>query len=797
MQNISVRELVEFVYQSGDLKITFVSTNRMLQGTHGHRYVQKKRVAEWQNEVYVKKEDIDKTGVTIAGRIDGVFTAEDATVIEEIKTYLGSPTFVRFMLSDFIEDEYWREHKAIFGEYQSRFVGLSFLHIAQALIYAYIYCDSLNIDEVVCRLNYVKVGSHTEQIYDVLCDKEFLKTFFDYTYTTWWLAHRKNTEIKRRSMGSLKHLESPYQLRVEQRKMAVAVYKNIASQTNLFSRAPTGTGKTLATLFPALKALGEEHTDKVFYLTAKTSGRTVAEHTLQLLHSKGADVRYCVITAKEKVCLKEFSLCEPEYCEFAADYWNKQKEALKYAFTLKVWNYHQIQAIARRFVLCPFELSLALSTYAEVVICDYNYCFDPIIYLRRHFDEVKDKFTFLIDEAHNLIDRAREMYSRDISSGELSEWIEHFPKKYRKIHSLLSAMYVGLKEFYPLDKDFFTLPQFPSRILQYIENIIVLIEKSLEKKNKPYEKYYMLKVYFQLVFLYNCITHMTKNHVVYYSRDERGWMMKVFCINPRDQFVEYLKNAKSAIFFSATLHPFEYFCEVLSKNDKDHKLSVLSPFDKERFGLYIYNGINTVYKYREQSYEPLATLIENVCNIKTGNYMIYFPSFSFQKKVYEVLLNRGISNIVMQRQNMSENERIEFLSLFEKTDRQLIGLCVLGGIFGEGIDLIGDKLVGVIIVSVGLPVLGGERGLVKDYYDVQLNKGFDYAYQFPGFNKVMQAAGRVIRSEEDKGIVILVDQRYTRRDYKQLYPADWKHYQIFSDMAGLTAEVKKFWGSEE
>jgi len=797
MHSISVKELIEFVYQSGDLKMTFVSTNRMLQGTHGHQHIQRKRGAEWQNEVYVKYENVNATGTTISGRIDGVFKAEDATIIEEIKTYIGRPSFVLFVLSDFIDIRYWTEHWATLSAYQSKFYGLSFLHISQMLIYAHIYCTQHQLDEVICRLNYVKVGTHTEQLFDVLCSKEFLEVFFEYTFSSWWVAHQKHNELKRQTLGSLKNLESPYPLRVEQRKMAVAVYKNILAQTNLFSRAPTGTGKTLATLFPALKALGEEQTDKIFYLTAKTSGRRVAEHTLQLLHSKGADVRYCVITAKEKACFKEFPLCEPDFCEYARDYWNKQKEALKVAFDLKVWNYKSIQSIASHFELCPFEFSLALSVYAEVVICDYNYCFDPIIFLRRHFEDVKYNHTFLIDESHNLIERAREMYSRDLSSGELGEWLEHFPASCKKIRSLLSSMNADLRDFYPTDKQFFTLPSFPEKIFRYIEKIIVLIEQRLEKKNKPFEKYYLLKVYFQLVFLCGCIAHITENHVVYYARDERGWLLKVFCINPHEQFVSYLRNAKSAIFFSATLHPFEYFCEVLSRSDKDNKLSVLSPFTKECFGLYVYNGINTLYKYREESYEPLASLIASVCETKIGNYMIYFPSFAFLRNVYEILQQKTNYEIVVQKPKMSESERAEFLSMFEAGDKGLIGLCVLGGIFAEGIDLIGDKLVGVMIISVGLPVLGGEKALIKEYYDVQINKGFEYAYRYPGFNKVMQAAGRVIRSESDKGIVVLVDQRYTKREYKELYPSDWSHYKTFSDSEGLVEEVRRFWFNEE
>jgi len=792
MHRISVHELIEFVYQTGDLRLTTVSSGRMLQGSEGHRRVQRGRDSTWQNEVYVKYENVLQTGVSLYGRIDGILQAEDATIVEEIKTYIGSVTFKVLVLSDYINEQFWGEHQRVLAEYQTCFKGLSFLHLAQALIYSYIYARTHKLNEVICRLNYTKINTRSEQFFDVLCSVEFLQVFFEYTFNVWYTQHQRLNDIHNDCRQSLQDLQFPYAFRAEQRRMCIAVYKNIVAGTNLFSRAPTGTGKTLATLFPALKALGEGKTDKIFYLTAKTPGRVIAENTLRLLQKQGADVRYCVISAKEKACLKEFPLCDPEYCEYAVNYYDKQKDALQHAYDLHEWNYNTIRNIALEFTLCPFEFSLALSVYAEVVICDYNYCFDPIVFLQRHFVDVKLNYTFLVDEAHNLVDRAREMYSDELASTELIQWCSIFPKKYKKVAGYLQELYNELEAFYPTDKNFFTLPQFPQNIQIFLEEIIINTEVLLDKKNEPHVKYSLLKVYFRLVFVYACVRSITPDHVVYYQRDDNGFTLKVFCINPRYLLAEYVKNAKTAIFFSATLHPFDYYCDILGGSEDDNRLTFLSPFRKEQFSLFVYNGINTYYKSRAQAYEPLAELIEKVCEVKTGNYIVYFPSFFFLTSVYNILQEHSTATIICQKQNMTETERNEFLSRFDQTEETLIGFAILGGIFSEGIDLVGNKLIGVIIVTVGLPTIGGEKGLIQNYYDEKMHKGFQYAYQYPGFNKVMQAAGRVIRTETDKGFVILVDQRYTKQEYKDLYPIDWQHFKIFTEIEGLVEGVRGF-----
>jgi Rad3-related DNA helicase len=355
-----------------------------------------------------------------------------------------------------------------------------------------------------------------------------------------------------------------------------------------------------------------------------------------------------------------------------------------------------------------------------------------------------------------------------------------------------------------MDKDFFVIPEYPENVQKLLENIMFLIEKQLDKKNKAFHKFYMIKIYFQVLFIVNSIKGITPNHVIYFQRNytsahilpdnEQQYLLKVFCINPRELLAEFLKLAKSSIFFSATLHPFDYFCEIFAEKDGDKRLTLLSPFEKEKFGLYIYTGVNTMYKYRDSSFEPISELIDKVCSAKKGNYLIYFPSFSFMHKVYEILKTKGLyEHIVCQKSKMSEKERIEFLKRFDEQDTHLVAFAVLGGIFAEGIDLIGTKLIGSMIISVGLPGLGGEKDLIKDYYDNANHQGFDFAYRYPGFNKIMQAAGRVIRSEEDKGIVILVDHRFSSLQYKELYPPDWSHYQIFSGAESLVAEVKRFW----
>ncbi|MCL1827580.1 MAG: ATP-dependent DNA helicase, partial [Candidatus Cloacimonetes bacterium] len=779
---VSVRELIESVFLSGDLNLSMIGGNRLLQGAEGHRAIQKKRVDQWQNEFSVRySTSVAETDITIQGRIDGVLVTEDITIIEEIKTYLNAPEFKPFKLSDYIDESAWFQHSDIWEKYQNSFKGLSFLHWAQGLIYAYIYIkeyDKANSTELLCRVNYVKVQKNIETPFDVICSARFLECFFYYTLNKWLSEQTEYSTIKSEGNESLVSLDFPFPFRGEQRKMSVAVYKSITGKNNLFARAPTGTGKTLAALFPALKAMGERHTEKIFYLTSKTVGQTVAEFGAQLLQKHGANIRYCVITAKEKACLKDYPLCDPDFCQYTHDYYSKQKKAFYEAMESAIWNYDKIKELAQRYQLCPFEFSLYLSQKAEVVICDYNYAFDPIVLIRRHFDGLNHSYTFLVDEAHNMPERAREMYSKELESQELQKWIEEFPNKKLIIYKKLKELLGLLVSLPPTDKEFFVIKEYPSNILSLLESINAKILVQLEKKNKHFVKYYMIKIYFQILFKINSIKTISPNHVIYYQRVDTACTLKVFCINPSQIFTEYTKLAISSTFFSATLHPFDYFCEILGKKETDKRLSLLSPFPKENLGMYIYTGINTLYQNRDNSYQPIADLIYNTSKLKKGNYLVFFPSFAFMNGVVAASEEyKQEANYTFQKRNMSVTARKDFLSLFDKenqtainSDKSFIAFAVMGGIFGEGIDLIGDKLIGCFIVSVGLPSLGGEKELIKDYYEQATHQGFEYAYRFPGFNKVMQAAGRVIRSENDKGIIVLIDQRFGKQDYIDLYP---------------------------
>jgi DNA excision repair protein ERCC-2 len=346
----------------------------------------------------------------------------------------------------------------------------------------------------------------------------------------------------------------------------------------------------------------------------------------------------------------------------------------------------------------------------------------------------------------------------------------------------------------PLDKDFFILPEFPQELLKLLDNLLTNIEKRLEKQNKPLLKFYLLKVYFKILFFINTKKNITPDHIIYYLRKEDDYYLKIFCINPKNIFSEYASLAKSIIYFSATLLPFYYFRNILAAREKDNNLALLSPFNYKNFGLYVFNSINTYYKNRIESYEPIAELIFNISVLKKGNYIVYFPSFSFMKEVYDRIISKINPEIIIcQKSKMSEIERETFLKKFDNTDNSLIAFAVLGGIFGEGIDLINDKLIGVFIVTVGIPALGNENSLIENYYNLKEDEGFNIAYKNPGFNKVMQAAGRVIRTETDKGFVILIDPRYSKQEYKELFPEDWGHYKTFSNLEKLKMEIISFW----
>jgi DNA excision repair protein ERCC-2 len=600
---------------------------------------------------------------------------------------------------------------------------------------------------------------------------------------------------------SIQQFEFPYPgYRQGQRELAVAVYKTIRQKGRLFAQAPTGIGKTIATLFPAVKAVGLGLVTKIFYLTAKTPGRTVAEKALDDMRQAGLQFKSVTLTAKEKICFCTAAGGDPEQCPFTKNYYAKARTALTENYQLERFTRPVIEAIAQRYELCPFEFSLDLALWVECVICDYNYVFDPRVYLRRFFDQTDEPYVFLIDEAHNLPDRAREMYSAELEKRavlELKRLVKpQLPELAQALQEINQALIDKRKAGEASGGPTLVEQELPDELLAALRRFIRQAESWLALNRPADFRQPLLEFYFQCNNYLRTADYFDQWYVSYFERqDGSGLKARLFCLDPAPLLQVPLARSQAAIFFSATLLPMDYFQQVLTGSTDNPRLVLPSPFPRENTRLLIHHRISTRYARRQDSYEAIAAAIETICAARQGNYLIFFPSYAYLTAVVELLQARlPEEQLLIQAPGMKEAERDAFLARFsEANSATLIGFAVMGGIFGEGIDLVGERLIGAVIIGVGLPQLCLERDLIKTYFDGQSRRGFEYAYQYPGLNRALQAAGRVIRTEQDQGVIILIDERFSQARYTNLFPHAWQHFRLVRDVAQIREQLAQFW----
>ena len=771
---ISVRNIVEFILRSGDIDSSgFSGPKRAAEGTRIHRNLQKSRKGNYKSEVSVKQNiDFgDDFTLAIEGRIDGVLETDGQFCIEEIKS-VTDPVYS-------IEE------------------NQNPVHWAQLTCYAYIFSAKENLSSVDLRLVYCEV--ETEKIKEFIrhCTFTELETFFNDLIEKYkpWARFSYNWILKRND--SLKGLVFPFQnYRAGQRELAVSVYRSIKNEGKLFAKAPTGIGKTISTLFPALKAMGEEHTSRIFYLTARTTNRSVAEDALSQLKKQNLHLKYITLTAKDKICFKEKSSCTPQYCQYAHGHYTRINDA--------IWDVIQnndelkravIEEFALKHQVCPFELSLDLSLWCDCIIGDYNYVFDPQVYLKRFFSDNGGDYTFLIDEAHNLVDRSREMFSAQIQRSAFKQIRSFFKtshagiyKQSGRISNRINALgkMVGEKELY-------TSKEIDSKLCLVLQAFIEECEQFL-KINRGSDNDDLLRLYFDVLAFLRTAELFDSHYLFLVQKLEGDIFVKLFCVDPSFMMSEVLKRGKSSIFFSATLSPLPYYREILGGSPDDTLISLPSPFDIKNRCFLVATDVSTKYQNREKSYSILADYLRHVVSSKRGNYLAYFSSYKYMLSVYDIFKekNPGLKTVI-QTSTMSEPQRDQFLENFQcEPEETLLGFCVLGGVFSEGIDLKSDRLIGTIIVGVGLPQICIERDLIREYFQENKNCGYEYAYLYPGMNKVMQAAGRVIRSEQDRGVILLIDERYSNYQYRNLFPAEWfPHNRVFVNTLG--DYLKQFW----
>ena len=775
---ISVRNLVEFILRNGDLVSGSGTSDKeaMLKGSRLHRKIQKQMGSHYQPEVSLKKDtEYDDLILRVEGRADGIFLQDEQFCIDEIK---GVYKKLELMEEPVL------------------------VHRAQALCYAWIYLDAHDLEKIDIQMTYAHLDTEVIKRFRETLTRAELKQWYEELTDSYhkWLAYQ--IEWRKKRNESMENLEFPFAYRKGQREMVSGIYHAISKKEQIFIQAPTGVGKTMSAVFPAVRAIGQGMAETVFYLTARTITRTVAQDAFEILRDRGLLFKVITITAKEKLCFCDKPECDPEKCPYAKGHYDRINDAVYELWTTEQsFDRETLLRHAQKWQVCPFEMSLDLAIWMDGVICDYNYVFDPNVCLKRFFGEnVSGNYLFLIDEAHNLVDRGREMYSASICLNDVIE-TRKFVKLYsQKLWKKLGKVKKQMEELrqncgeWKVEENAGVLP---------ISLLSVQGELDQFLEESPAQELVdgILDFYFEVRYFLNISELVDDNYVVYTAFDENGrFYMKLFCVNPAENLQKCLDKGNSTVFFSATLLPLQYYRKMLSTRSENFGMYVESPFEQKKRCLMICRDVSS--KYTRRGYEEYRKIAEYIARMswqKKGNYMVFFPSYRLMEDVYQVYQDEfSVSWVrcISQHASMTELEREEFLEEFtEETEETLVGFCVMGGIFSEGIDLIGDRLIGAAVVGTGLPQVNCEREILKGYYDEKGEQGFDYAYRYPGMNKVLQAAGRVIRTKEDTGAILLMDERFLNRDYRNLFPREWndactctlgnveKHLQAFWDVS--------------
>ena len=779
---ISVRNLVEFILRSGDLDNSRGSSGdkeAMLKGGRLHRKIQRSMKGNYQAEVSLKREsEYEDVIIQVEGRADGIFTEDGEFWIDEIK--------------------------GTYGNLQAMEVPVP-VHRAQAMCYGWIYGEKEGLSQIGIQMTYSHLDTEDTRRFREIFSMEELKNWYQKLLDDYHKWISCSLSWKKERNASMKDLQFPFPYREGQREIVSGVYHTVSSKKTLFVQAPTGVGKTMSAIFPSVRAIGEGKGETLFYLTAKTITGTVAWEAFHTLRENGLKFKVTAITAKEKLCFLDSPECTPEKCPYAKGHFDRVNDAVYELWTTEeVYSREVIRAHAEKWQVCPFEMCLDLSVWVDGGICDYNYAFDPNVHLKRFFGEnISGDYIFLIDEAHNLVERGREMYSAEISRQTLftlrKKIRKHFPKLARALDKASRQM-LELEEDLKASQNPYQVLSNPGVLPVTFLTISGELEEILEEKNLEEElRKEILEFYFVVRDFLNVSELVDENYVVYTECfGENDFRLRLFCVNPAANLSEYLKKGRSAVFFSATLFPMLYYRELLTTETDAYGIYVQSPFSAKNRRILIGSDVSSRYTRRNHTeYRKIAEYISRCVWQRQGNYMVFFPSYRLMEDVYQVYeeeFSVDWVRCIRQNSDMTEREREEFLEEFQSREGTLVGFCVLGGIFSEGVDLTGESLIGAIIVGTGLPQIGSEREILKEYYDRKKQSGFDYAYRYPGMNKVLQAAGRVIRTKEDRGVILLLDDRFLGRDYGEIFPREWKD-RSSCRLNTVEEAVSRFWRS--
>ena len=812
---VSVRNLVEFMLRYGDIDNTHGTgdVNAMLEGARIHRKIQKSMGSNYSSEVPLKISiPYDEFNIVVEGRADGIIKDSDGFVIDEIK---GIYKDVRK-----IEEP-------------------ELLHLAQAKCYGLIYLYKLreeeksDIDKIDVQITYCNI--ETEEIKRIKKSYKYdeLKEWFKFLLDEYYIWERESFYHHKKMCKSVENLRFPFDYRKGQKELAINVYKAINMEKNLYALAPTGVGKTIAMVYSAVQNLGRERADKIFYLTAKTITRTVANDAYAILRKNGLDIKTVTLTAKEKICVLEKPNCNPDMCEYAKGHFDRINDVLFEIITNEdVITREVIEEYANKYKVCPFELSLDVSNFVDGIICDYNYVYDPQASLKRYFANGQSgAFIFLVDEAHNLVERGRKMYSASIKKEDVLDikniiedefGLKKVSKKkddnsYFNTEEAITIASKLVKKLESVNKEMLKLRKECDGDLVYYDNVGNLYLKMLKAQNEfeallaegfdIESKDKFLEFYFNLINFIKIHELVDANYEIYGELDYyNNFIVNLYCINPSTNLKACTEKGISTVFFSATMLPVNHYKELLTGDINEYAVYIDSPFAKDNRCIVCDTSVSSKYTRRgENEYRNIYNSIRSIIECKSGNYMVFFPSYKMLESIKEIMDEDGFADesgvlIISQKSNMTEEEKEEFLGAFDKTKdslyqndtKSLVGLCVLGGIFSEGIDLTEESLIGSIIVGTGLPQVCDERNVIKEYFDAKQRDGFDFAYKIPGMNKVLQAAGRVIRTDTDRGIIALLDDRFNTWQYKQFFPREWDDV-YFGNTNQVIEKIKDFW----
>lgn len=911
----SVRSLVEFILRSGDIdnRKAAAPENAMQEGGRIHRMLQRRMGADYHAEVTLKYSyHTPKYDILVEGRADGIIdgqlakriikevpvcfeeregkrekagrrdkierAAEAEEVIKvkgeaakgDIETVIETENVSGNDVTggtgaEISQDQYPDRigDAVVIDEIKGTYADVSrmkapvMVHLAQAKCYAYIYAKQNSLPFIRVRMTYCNIETEELQYFFRDYRLQDLEKWFEGLMKSYQKWADYEVEWKEKRQQSIRQIDFPFPYREGQKELITYVYQTLYHKRKLFIEAPTGVGKTLSTVFPSVKAVGEGMAEKLFYLTAKTITRTVAEEAFSILRERGLLFKTVILTARDKICFLEEAECNPVACPYAKGHFDRINDAVYDMLTHEVsFTRELIEAYAQKHRVCPFEMCLDMSLFADGVICDYNYVFDPHVYLKRFFAEGAGReYIFLVDEAHNLVDRGREMYSAELRKEDFLELKKEVRIYDKKMGSLLERCNRQLLTYKKECETYKVLESIDPFILA-VNKLAAQMERFLEDHDDSPVRKAVLEFYFEISHFLLIYDKLDDKYVMYDEmQDDGSFLLKLFCVDPSGNLEECMMRARSSILFSATFLPIQYYKSLLGGEKDDYEVYAASVFSPKKRGLFIGSDITSKYTRRGPGeYFRAASYIKEITAQKKGNYLIFFPSHAFLKQVYEVYLEAFYEEereiCILQETRMGEKEREDFLRKFSRLEessgeenfteenlaeeilteeilteknliieeelmgedliraaepvklediqnqsadsRSLLGFCVLGGIFSEGIDLKQDRLIGAVIVGTGLPQVCNEREIIRRYFDKQSENGFDYAYQYPGMNKVLQAAGRVIRTVDDIGIVALLDERFLQRSYQRMFPREWKDYQV-TTCNHAAFHVGEFW----